>query len=87
MTSRPAESTPDRSRFRSQAVWVLGFFALLTLASALYGAGVKPLLKAGGIIALHSESAEARDWLQAGLGVASPDVIAVFTSEDLSALD
>jgi RND superfamily putative drug exporter len=66
---------------------VIGFFTLLTVASALYGAGVKPLLKAGGIIALYSDSADAKEWLHQDLGVSSPDVVAILSSDTLSALD
>lgn len=79
--------TDERARATRRATRVIGIFVLLTLASALYGAGVKPLLKAGGLIALHSESSEAKKWLHEGLGVSSPDVVAIFTSGELSALD
>jgi RND superfamily putative drug exporter len=66
---------------------VIAFFILLTIGSALYGAGVKPLLKAGGIIALHSDSADAKKWLHEGLDVSSPDVVAILSSDEFSALD
>lgn len=79
--------TQERAAVTRSARWVVGIFVLLTLASALYGAGVKPLLKAGGLIALHSESTVAKKWLHDGLGVSSPDVVAIFTSDELSALD
>lgn len=90
MSASPADPTPDRARPTGRASVLIGFFVLLTLISALYGAGVKPLLKAGGIIALHSDSADAKKWLHEGLGVSSPDVVAIFSSdpsEELSALD
>ncbi len=75
--------TPDGTRSTRRATWVVGIFVLLTLASALYGAGVKPLLKAGGLIALNSESTDAKKWLHEGLDVSSPDVVAIFTSDEL----
>jgi len=87
MSPSPADSAPDRARPAGRARWVIYLFLLLTLVSALYGAGVKPLLKAGGLIALHSESTDAKKWLHEGLGISSPDVVAIFTSDELSALD
>jgi RND superfamily putative drug exporter len=87
----PTEPTSDGVRPSSillrRATGVIAFFTILTVVAALYGAGVKPLLKAGGIIALHSESAEAKEWLHEGLGVSAPDVIAIVSSDELSALD
>ncbi|MEZ4332117.1 MAG: MMPL family transporter [Myxococcota bacterium] len=87
MSASPVRPNADRSQYGRQATWAIAFFVALALGAALYGAGVKPLLKAGGIIALHSDSAEAKKWLHDGLGVSSPDVIAIFTSDSLSALD
>ena len=87
MPASPENQTDERARATRHATRVIGIFVLLTLASALYGAGVKPLLKAGGLIALHSESTVAKKWLHEGLGVSSPDVVAIFTSDELSALD
>lgn len=87
MSASPVRPNADRSQYGRQATWAIAFFVVLALAAALYGAGVKPLLKAGGIIALHSESAEAKQWLHDALGVSSPDVIAIFSSDELSALD
>lgn len=87
----PTESTSDRARPSSallgRATAAIAFFLVLTLVAGLYGAGVKPLLKAGGIIALDSESADAKAWLHEGLGVSAPDVIAIVTSDELSILD
>lgn len=77
--------SPSPNPRRPRVVFAL--FLLLALVSALYGAGVKPLLKAGGLIALDSESSEAKKWLHEGLGVSSPDVVAIFSSDELSALD
>lgn len=87
MSASPTDPTHDRTRANRSARFVVGMFVALALISALYGAGVKPLLKAGGLIALHSESTEAKKWLHEGLGVSSPDVVAIFRSEELSALD
>lgn len=87
MSASPAEPTSDRPRFSRRATGVIAFFVLLTLVSGLYGAGVKPLLKAGGIIALYSDSADAKQWLHEGLGVSSPDVVAIMSSDEFSAHD
>ncbi len=88
MAASPPESTNDLSRLtRRAAGWVVGLFVLGTLVAALYGAGVQPLLKAGGLIALHSDSSEAKKVLHERLGVSSPDVVALFTSNEGSALD
>lgn len=87
MPDRESRPRPDRSTHVDRASWAIAFFVLLAIVSALYGAGVKPLLKAGGIIALESESAIAKRWLHEGLGVSAPDVIAIITSDELSVLD
>lgn len=87
MSASPSAEAPDRVRTNPRARFVLGLFVVGALISALYGAGVKPLLKAGGLIALHSESTEAKKWLHDDLGVSSPDVVAIFRSDELSALD
>ena len=85
--STAAMGACGRPRFSRRATGVIAFFVLLTLVSGLYGAGVKPLLKAGGIIALYSDSADAKKWLHEGLGVSSPDVVAIMSSDELSAYD
>lgn len=87
MSASPSDPTNDRARLTRRARWVTGLFVVGGILSALYGAGVKPLLKAGGLIALHSESSEAKKSLHEGLAVSSPDVVAIFTSEEWSALD
>jgi len=87
MSASPAEPTPARARLTRRATGAIAFFVVLTLLSAFYGAGVKPLLKAGGIIALYSDSADARKWLHDGLDVSVPDVVAIVSSDELSALD
>jgi hypothetical protein len=87
MSASPTDPTNDRARLTRHARWVMGIFIVGALVAALYGAGVKPLLKAGGLIALHSESTEAKKWLHDGLGVSSPDVVAIFESKEWSALD
>ncbi len=87
MSASPSDPTNDRARLTRRASWVMGLFVVGGILSALYGAGVKPLLKAGGLIALHSESTEAKKWLKDGLDVSSPDVVAIFTSDKWSALD
>ena len=60
MSASPSDPTNDRDRLTRRASWVTGLFVVGGILSALYGAGVKPLLKAGGLIALHSESTEAK---------------------------
>jgi RND superfamily putative drug exporter len=87
MTSEPDSQPVAPSTLAGRATWALACFAALMLASSLYGAGVKPLLEAGGIIAIDSDSSIAKAWLHDELGVASPDVVAILTSEELSALD
>ena len=87
MSANPSNPMHDHAGPSRHAKVVLGLFIVGVLISALYGAGVKPLLKAGGLIALHSESSVAKKWLHEGLGVSSPDVVAIFRSDELSALD
>ncbi len=87
MSASPTDPTNDRARLNQHARVVMAIFIVGALVAALYGAGVKPLLKAGGLIALHSESTEAKKWLHDGLDVSSPDVVAIFESEEWSALD
>lgn len=83
MSDSPDRPESDRSKHGAAANSVIAFFLLLTLVSVFYGIGVQPLLKAGGIIAIDSDSAQAKQWLREGLGVSSPDLIVTFTSEEL----
>lgn len=87
MSVDPPDPTNDRVGLTRRATWLVGVFVLGTLVAALYGAGVQPLLKAGGLIALHSESSQAKKLLHDNLGISSPDVVAIFRSEEWSALD
>jgi len=89
LQSQPTSSEPTtgRARYTRRATWAIAFFLGLTLAASLYGAGVQPLLKAGGIIALYSDSADAKQWLRQGLGVAAPDIVAILSSDEFSVFD
>jgi uncharacterized membrane protein YdfJ with MMPL/SSD domain len=87
MTQESHSESIAPSSHAGRSLWALAGFAVLVLISSLYGAGVKPFLEAGGIISLDSDSAVAKAWLGNELGISSPDVVAILTSEELSALD
>ena len=59
MPASPSDPTNDRARLTRRAWWMTGLFIAGGILSAVYGAGVKPLLKAGGLIA--GNSGESKD--------------------------